>query len=204
MHGDPVKRDLILASVAGIVAAGVAAVGAYSLGQISGFEAMGLMESSLPTTRFLASGVMTSSATVLALMLTLLSFSNSAELRLSRLHYRRVKGIALVVSISFVISVVFLLLLNIPLGETNDRVPTGWYDNLYYVVLATASGLGGIIISVVLMLYLTVRDMIQTIAGDEEEWLVHEQQSASEDADEPDDESAAVAGIEPASWTSRL
>lgn len=202
MVGDPVKRDLILASVAGLATAGVAAGGAYSLGRISGFEAMALMEASLPTTRFLASAVMTSSATVLALMLTLLSFSSSAEFRLSSLHYSRVKGIALVVCISFVVSTLFLLLLNIPLGET-DRVPNYWYDTLYYSVITTAAGLSGVIITVVLMLYLTVRAMIETIVGEEPGWIAHEQEAAEGDDGEPSSESAAVTGGEAASGTSR-
>lgn len=202
MSRDPVKRDWVLASIAGLVTAGIAFGGAYSIGRVSGFEAMALMEATLPTTRFLASSMLTASATILALMLTLLSFSNSAEFRLSRLHYRRVRVIALGVAVGFVLATLFLLLLNLPLGETK-RVPADWYDTLYYGVLTTASLLGGILISVVLMLYLTVRDMTRAMVDvDYSDWLIHRDVGDEEDAEEDEDSgSVEVTGVATGSWT---
>lgn len=190
-----------MASIVGLVTAAIAFGGAYSLGRVSGFEALVLMEATLPTTRFLASSTLTASATILALMLTLLSFSHSADFRLSQMHYRRVRVIALTVTIGFVIAILFLLLLNVPLNET-DRLPTQWYVTLYYGVLVTASILAGIIISVVLMLYLTVRDMTKALVGVEHaDWLIHHDVEEGEEDENGGSEGVELTGAESVNWT---
>lgn len=190
-----------MASIVGLVTAGIAFGGAYSLGRVSGFEALVLMEATLPTTRFLASSTLTASATILALMLTLLSFSHSTDFRLSQMHYRRVRVIALTVTVGFVMAILFLLLLNVPLNET-DRLPTQWYVTLYYGVLVTASVLAGIIISVVLMLYLTVRDMTKALVEVEHaDWLIHHDVEEGEDDENGGSEGVEVTGAESVNWT---
>lgn len=163
---DPIARDLRFAALGGALGAGVALAGGYVVGTVSGLEAVVLIETSLPTTRFLASSTMTASATILALMLTLLSLSHSTEYRMRDVHYRRVKHVALADTVAFVASAVFLLLLNIPIEET-ENVPTRLYSNIYYGMVISASVVGGLLIAVVLMLYQTVRDVIETIRGDD-------------------------------------
>lgn len=165
MERHPLARDQTQAVIGGVLAAAVAFGGVYVLGSISGLRAIRLLEASLPTTRFLASAMMTASATILALMLTLLSLSYGTDFRMRDVHYRRVKLIARVDTVGFVLSTVFLLLLIIPMEETQN-VPTGWYDSIYYGVLVSAAALGGLVITIVLMLYHTVRDVIDTIAGE--------------------------------------
>lgn len=179
MAAHSLKRDIGLATVGAVLAAAVAFGGAYSIGNLGGVEAIGLIQSSLPTSRFLASALMTSSATILALMLTLLSLSHGTDFRLHPIHYRRVRIIALVDATAFVAATVFLLLLNIPVEETKN-VPARWYDTLYYIMLGVSSALGGVLIGIVLMLYHTVRDVIRTVSGGDEGPLV-----ADENSDEP-------------------
>lgn len=177
---DPIARDVTQAAIAAVLAATVAFAGGYAVGSITGFEAVRLLGASLPTVRFLASGMMTATATILALMLTLLSLSYGTDFRMRDVHYRRVKAIARVDTIGFVVSTVFLLLLIIPLEET-DQVSAAWYDKIYYGVLATSAGLGGLLIAIVLMLYHTVRDVIDTIAAEGPGPLAHEEAPPEED-----------------------
>lgn len=157
--------------IGGVLATLVAFGGGHAVGSISGFEAVRLLEASLPTARFLASGVMAVAATILALMLTLLSLSYGTDFRLRTVHYRRIKMIALVDTVGFVVSTVFLLLLIIPLEQT-ENIDVGWYGEIYYAVLGISAVMGGLLITVVLMLYHTVRDVIDTIAGDDSGPLV--------------------------------
>lgn len=166
MERHPIAKDVTQAVIGGVLAAAVAFGGGHAVGRISGFEAVRLLEASLPTARFLASGMMTAGATILALMLTLLSLSYATDFRMHPQHYERVKMIARVDTSGFILSTVFLLLLIIPLEETKNISPA-WYDTIYYAVLGAAAALGGLLITVVLMLYHTVRDVIETIAGDE-------------------------------------
>lgn len=158
----------------GAVAAVVAFVGAGAVGRISGVEARVVLESMLPTTRFLASGMMTASATILALMLTVLGLSSSTETTLRPLHYRRVKQIAFIDAIAFVCATVFLLLLSVPVGES-EQVPAGWYSTIYYIVLVISALLGGLLITIVLALYDTIRDMIRVVGLETPEYLIRDE-----------------------------
>lgn len=166
---DPIAVDLKRALFGGIIAASTALMGSYITGRVGGTEAISLLKAILPTTRFLASALMTASATILALMLTLLTLSHSSSSELKATHYRRVKQIAWIDSVGFVAATIFLMLLNMPLEEGAEQVPNHWFSTIYYFVLITSAILGGIIITVVLMLYNSVKTLIKVVnpeAGD--------------------------------------
>jgi heme A synthase len=109
---------------------------------------------------------------VLALMLTLLSMSRGADVELKWAHYQRVKQIAFIDAVTLIAAVLIYLVLNFPLADADAAQQAGytrWYAGVYYVVLALVSLLGGALISVVLMLYNTVRDIIQALGPDRDE-----------------------------------
>ncbi|MEP0546211.1 MAG: hypothetical protein ABJF88_04710 [Rhodothermales bacterium] len=143
----------------GAIALVVTFGGAWAVGETSGAEARALLNGMLPTTRFLCSGVMTASATTLALMLTLLSLSANANSKLKQDHYERVRQIALLDTVAFIAATIVLLCLNIPV-EQADNVAASWYDVLYYAFLGASAVLGGLLVVIVLMLYNTVKYMI--------------------------------------------
>lgn len=148
--------------VGGALAALVLVVGALSVGHISGAEAKVLLESMLPTARFLYSGVITASATILALMLTLLSLSVNTQSELDPRHYQRVQKIALIDTVAFVTGMTLLVFLVVPLDESKN-VANYWYQVFYYVTIGGSALLSGLLVTVVLMLYTTVRDMIEIL-----------------------------------------
>lgn len=150
------KREVI----GGVLATFVLVVGAVSVGHISGAEAKVLLESMLPTARFLYSGVITASATILALMLTLLSLSVNTQGKLDSRHYQRVQKIALIDTVAFVTGMTLLVFLVVPLEESQEVAPY-WYQVFYYVTIGGSALLSGLLVTVVLMLYTTVRDMIE-------------------------------------------
>jgi hypothetical protein len=160
---EPFVVDFKIAIVGGITALLISVAGAIAVGSISGAEAIGLLGAMFPTTRFLCSAVMTASATILALMLTVLSLSQSFEKPLESIHYHRIQQVALVVTITFIASSITLLLHCIPLEES-DSVPSSWYDVIYYVLLITTAMLGGFITTIILMLYRTVTQLIQVVS----------------------------------------
>lgn len=149
------RREMIGGMVAGMIFL----VGTISVGSVSGVEAKSLLESMLPTARFLYSGIITASATILALMLTLLSLSINTTSELDTSHYRRVRKIAGIDTITFVLAMTMLVFLVVPLEEPTSLVPH-WYEIFYYVTIGGSSLLGGLLVAVVLMLYSTVRDII--------------------------------------------
>lgn len=159
---DEVAVDLWRALIGGMVGAVVVFLASYISGQVTGLEALAMLEAMRPTTRFLCSAVMTASATILALMLTLLSLSFGAQYELQSVHYRRVRQIAWIDSVGFISATIFLLFLNVPIGGA-DNVPASWFSAIYYVSLTLSSLLGGLLIAVILMLYNTLQKLIQVI-----------------------------------------
>lgn len=167
LHLD-VEVDLRKALLGGFVAAVVSISGSAVVGQVSGGEGRMLVEAMLPSTRFLCIAVMTASATILALMFTALGLSRNAPTPLRSSHYKRVEQIALFDSATFVLATLLLLVLTIPLGES-VALSGEWYTAAYYVILVFSSLLGGMLISVVLMIYGTIRDLVEAIGLERED-----------------------------------
>lgn len=163
-----VNADLRRALVGGLLAALVTAGGAWAVGHLSNAEARLLMEAALPRMQSLAGTVLLASATILALMLTVLGISRSTETSLKAEHYRRVRRIAFLDAAVFVFAMVVSLILNVPLVES-EKVTPRWYNAIYYAALGGASLMGGALISVVLMIYQTVRNVIEVVEPDVED-----------------------------------
>jgi hypothetical protein len=153
------RGDLILASAGGVAAAVIGFAGMAVVGSASAFQARRLLEAVLPTVRFAATAYIGGGATVLALMLTLLTFSISHDLDFRPTHYRRIRDIAALSAAVIVASVMLLMFLSFPIGEA--EVDRGWYLWVYYAVLLGGSITGGAFISIVLMLFYAVRGLIE-------------------------------------------
>lgn len=135
----------------------------FALGSVGDVEARQLLQSSMPSLRFATSTVATTAATVLALMLTLLSLSNTMSSDLKAGHYRRISQISWMCSISIIASVFIMILLAMPLAEA-ENFPTSWFDYVYYVVLGSTAILGGMFFTLVIMLLNAVRGLINVVS----------------------------------------
>lgn len=163
--------DTKQAAVGGGVAAVMSLIGMILVNVSSGSEARLLLEGMLPSIRFLCSAVMTATATVLALMLTLLSVSTTQNEQLKSVHYNRVRQIAQVDSGTFAAALILLLLISIPLAESSE-VPANWYTIVYYITVVYAASLGGALITVVLMLYNAITGLIGVLNPTEKSHLL--------------------------------
>ena len=146
----------------GIVSTVVIGLGAFIVGNVSGYEAKQLLEVSLDGVNKLCNTVVLASATILALLLTLLSISSSSDSKLKKKHYLNVKRVAQLDTIIFIVAMISFVLINIPITESDD-VPTHWYITFYYISLGISSLLSGALISVVLMLYNTISNIINIV-----------------------------------------
>lgn len=168
--------DLRKALLGGGLAVLIAIAGSTVVGNLYGAEGLLLLEAMLPTTRFLCSAMMTATATILALMLTILSLSSSSSNQIHASHYKRIQQIALLDMLAFVGATFLLLVLNIPLEES-DSLSTEWYNVSYYVILVYSSVLGGVLISIVMMLHAAIRDMISVVGLQNEEHPLYQGES---------------------------
>lgn len=167
--------DLKWALVGGSIAAALSLLGALSVGRLSGAKALILVEQLLPTARFLSSGVMAAAATILALMLTLLSLAQGTSSQLKPVHYKRVRRISLLTVIALVGSILLLSFLIVPIGEA-ETIPASMYDIVYYILLITSAALSGLFTTVILMLYRAVRALIEVVSpGEAEDLTVSEE-----------------------------
>ena len=146
----------------GVFASIIVGFGAFILGNISGYEAKVLLEASLPGINTLCNTIVLASATILALLLTLLSLSSNSKSKLTKDHYKHVLIIAKIDTIVFVASMIIFQLFNIPIAEA-DNVPRSWFTIIYYSSLGLSALLSGGLISVVLMLYSTVSSIIKIV-----------------------------------------
>lgn len=156
----------------GLIAAIITGAAAYLLGNVSGYEAKILIESSLPGINMLCNTVVLASATILALLLTLLSISNSSDSNLNKKLYQQVATAAKLDVVLFVTAILCFQLFNIPITEA-DNVPKNWYSSIYWSILFSSSLLSGGLVSVIIMLYNTVINMIKIFGyGDKEhDWI---------------------------------
>lgn len=154
--------DQKVALAGGLLTAGVTFGTMYAVGSLGPLEAQGLLQSTLPTIRFLCSTVGTAAATILALMLTLLSLSHTTNTRLKHVHYLRIKQISWLASVALLLSVAVLVVLVVPLGEA-ERFPTGLFDYVYYGFLVVSALLGGVTVSLVMMLLNAVYGLIDVV-----------------------------------------
>ena len=141
--------------------------GTYLLGSISDAEAIANLREIRPTLRFTASGTMTATATIVALMLTLLSFSNQTEDRMKGWHYERIRWIARFSASTFIAALVLLMILNVPLGNAEESF-NNLYDWVYYFLMGYAAILGGTMVTVILLLYEATKDIIIVMHPDTE------------------------------------
>lgn len=153
------RRELTIALAGGLTAGSALFAIIIGVGSVGDFQALRLIEATLPTTRFLASSAIAAGATTLALILTLLSINLTTEIGFSGLHYRRVEWITRLSIITIILSTLVLIAVTIPIGEVDEL--TSYYDVMYYVLAATTSLVGAAIVATTLLIAETVYGLIK-------------------------------------------
>lgn len=170
----------------GILTALFTAVAVYLLGNLSGYEAIQLIEISIPRISTLLNTIILASTTILALILTLLGISTGSDSKLKKTHYRQVLTLAKFDAFLFVIALIFFQLFNIPITEA-ETVPTAWYSFIYWIALFSSSLLSGMMVAVILMLYSTIQNIICIVGLGQDHSLIY----TEEDEEEPDESSTS-------------
>ena len=92
--------------------------GAYLLGELSGYEAKELIKNSIAGLNTLCNTIALASATILALLLTLISLSAGSGSQLKSEYYKNVLQIAKLDTAVFIASVMTFLIFNLPITES--------------------------------------------------------------------------------------
>lgn len=164
----------------GIMATIFLGLGVFVLGSVSGYEAKKLIASSLPGLNMLCNTIVLASATILALLLTLLGISTGTDNKLKKAHYKQVLNIATFDTVLFVGALILFQLFNIPITEA-DNVPTRWFEVIYWSTLISSSILSGVMITVILMLYTTVTNIINIVGLGKDHPLISKEEIEDEE-----------------------
>ena len=122
-----------------------------------------LLEGLKNASLYFGSAVATASATILALMLTLLSMTHQADKTFKRTTYQGIQLIGFVSTVTFIISILLLLCLSLPIGEFNN-ISANWFKAFYYTITVLNGVMSGLMIFGVLTLFEIIRDVIHKIA----------------------------------------
>lgn len=158
----------------GLVTFAIITLGMTVLGNISGYEAKKLLSASLSGINMLCNTIVLASATILALLLTLLGISSGTESKLKDGHYLEVLSIAKIDTMLFIVTLIMFQIFNIPITESNE-VPTGWFDVIYWATLILSSLLSGAMVVVILMLYNTVKNIILIVGLKQDHELIYKE-----------------------------
>ena len=182
----------------GVVAGVLLMLTLLLVGRLAPGEAILQLRASSASIRFLASTSAGAAATILALMLTMLSLSYDPDRRFRRVHYQRIRQVARYSTAALVLGVFVLLLLVIPLEESSP-LPGGIFAGLYYLIVIASAALGGMIVAIMLMLYHAIVGLIDFFEPEADNWLVADDGDGGDGAGVPDgdeDESPSRPGTE--------
>ena len=180
------QRRVLLVGLASLV---IALVIIQALGRIySGSQALDLLQGMSSALQFLGSAVFTALATILALILTSVSFLGQLQAERLPSHYLSLVRQSAHLSITgMALSLVLMLLTIFPTLRADPLPQTSLTVVFYYVMI----GLVSVLVGVVMMLMLLLLDTIQTILNS----LPHDIVAAIE-SDTPDDPLSAT-GLTP-------
>lgn len=148
----------------GILAAAVTIGGQFLVGQVySGTKALQMIQALVPSARAVGTGAVGATATILALMLTMLSLGRRVTGELGKHFFKRIERIGLISTILLIISILLLLILSIPLEES-EKLPTSWYRIVYYTLITMTAVIAALLVAIVLMLYNAMESLITVLA----------------------------------------
>lgn len=165
-----IDSDFRGAGFGGLVTASFLFAIAIGIGQIGSFEALRLIEASVPTARFLGSTVIAAAVTVLALLLTLMALSMTSEHSFSERLYSRALNITRIAVVCIIMGVGLLLAVSIPIGEVDEIRQA--YAVLYYALSGAMAVLGGLVTTMGLMIGATLRGLIAAVHPEGESDLI--------------------------------
>jgi len=148
-----------LSITGGLITALFTGAGALLIGNLSGYEAKQLLGSSLSGFNMLCNTIILACATILALLLTLISVSATMDSEFHKGHYRSLQSIARLDAILLVLTLIMFQFFKLPIIES-DQVPNQWFVGIYWGVILSSSLVSGLMVAVVVMLYQTVSHLI--------------------------------------------
>ncbi|MCD8484042.1 hypothetical protein LRY65_03530 [Candidatus Woesebacteria bacterium] len=127
-----------------------------------------VLETTLTASRYLNSAVIGGTATVLALLLNLLSIGYTTEKKLDREFYLQMQGIALLSSVALVLAVCALLFTSFPIVESQE-LPRNYFPRIYWSFVGLETVIVGFLIAQISVLLQAMARIIRTVRPEYDE-----------------------------------
>lgn len=135
----------------------------WAIGDVySAAEARQLLEALSRAGLYLGSAIATASATVIALMLTLIGMIRRMDEDFDEEAYQNIDLVGKLATASLMMSLFVLLAFVLPVGEF-EELPNHWYTILYDVLFAGSVLMVALIAATVLMIYRTLQRVMARI-----------------------------------------
>ena len=144
----------------------LALIGALFIGDIySDTEARVLVEAMSPSLRTLCFAIITASTTVVSLLLTTVGFAHRIKNDFDPHFYQEIKLIAQLCTFLLILAVLTLLALTMPITESDNL--RSWFSVVYYVLIISSAILSALIVSTIIVLYETIKNIIRVVYPDD-------------------------------------
>lgn len=121
----------------------------------SDLEARHLLDAMTESALFLTAAITTGSATIIALMLTLLGLTRHVQDQFQRAFHDRIRTIAWLATVALLGALIVLVTMTVPVVES-EAISTRWYRALWWAFSGAIALVSGIFVSVVLTLLVTI------------------------------------------------
>lgn len=137
----------------------ISMVGFSIVGQVySETQSRFLLEAIAPSLRTLCFAVITASATIIPLLMTMLSLAYKAEREFDETFYMRLRVITWLGTIALISATLLLLMISIPITESDDL--SQWYGTVYFAVVMGASIIAALLVGIIISLYKTMQGLL--------------------------------------------
>ena len=139
----------------------------WTVGRVYGSaEAQDLISSLSTTGLYLGSAVTGGSASILALMLTLLGLARRAESEFDETVYRSILKITTFAAVNLIVAIIMMLLFVVPVGDF-ENIPDPWYPLIYKILFGGITVMSAVMVTTISELALTIRHVVRKITPGE-------------------------------------
>lgn len=138
----------------------LAMIGFIVVGQVySDIQSRQLLEAIAPSVRTLCFAVITTSATIIPLLMTMISLARKTDDEFDETFYIRLRIITFLGTLAIISATLLLLVISIPVTESDNL--SNWYGAIYGAVVMGASAIASMLVSIVVTLYETMGGLLQ-------------------------------------------
>lgn len=140
----------------------LAMIGFFLVGRVySQTQSRVLLEAISPSLRTLCFAVITTSATIIPLLMTMVSLARKSEDKFDETFYIQLKIITWLGTVALVSAALLLLVISIPITE-NEQLRQ-WYGFVYMAVVTGASTISALLVGIIITLYQSMQGLIEQL-----------------------------------------